>query len=450
MANIINRRVAILKTLLLTGVMLGSRSSSSGSSRLVRKHKPEVSLAIKRFIGLKADNAQVDVPKNVAFLETVGYSEVGRGSATYVRDDDLAVEFVSACPEAVIVSKDGGIFRLAESLPTIYHFGCSGTGLEDDIGAWRALCRFAIRSGLRRISLEGAIVGVRQSLELPAGIHIVSNGGQFKALDGFEGNVLVASPENEQYRDISIDVLSIDVDSKFNVDGKPIGGLQFTWISYVTIDKIFVKNCTGHGVRIENGNKNARSGGTHEVFCNYVSIRAAKNVDPYSVGFYLDGSDHCFQYGVVFGFAVGGASPGSNNFLGTWHVWSRYHEGWRQMRLGWDASGEGNRGTLEIDSPGCEDNRKPSSIENGPIGVYIHRNAIRNKLDIIINVSKWASDSVAPAFGSIIPIFIDKSNNILTLDIVDYLGRDRGRSTISDNPVYYRNNNYKNNIINIM
>ncbi|WP_315762597.1 hypothetical protein [Sphingomonas sp. Y38-1Y] len=437
MAKFTSKRRAAFRNLFSMGALLILPAAALSARRPLEREPLKGTPAEKLVIALKSKSALLDVSRSVSLIETLGYGEVGRGSARYVRDHAIAPEIVKQIPEAVIVAKDGSVFRIAEELPTIYHFGGVGTGYHDDADAWAALCRFAETTGARRVSLAGAIVGARRPFILPAGVSLEARGGQFKALSNFIGETVVSSPENQQYRDLTIDLLDIDVDGQMSSEGRPIGGLCFPWASYVTIDKIFVRNCTGFGVQIRKGVEGAVSGSTHELFCSYISIMAAQNVSKDAVGFSVDGSDHCFQYGVVFGFAVGGASPGSNNFLGTWHVWSRYREGWTQMRLGWDASGEGNRAVLEIDSPGCVDASEPSSLANGPVGVHLHNHAIRNKIEILINVSRWGSASSMPKPKSIIPIFIETGGNRIDLDIVDYLGRVRKNSTISDSRVVY-------------
>ncbi len=381
---------------------------------------------------LKIDFDKAGAYLSDAAVHTAGFNRIGIGEGRYVHDKSASDVFAKQFPAATITDHSGRIFRLVQDRIGPSHFGAYGDGLRDDWPAWDECCRYARQFGIKTIFLNGSSLYGSKTFELPVGINIESSGAVFYPLDNFEGDCVVSTPDGEIYNDVMIDSLSVDVLGKRSVSGQPISGVIFKWISYIRVGRVIVENSTGNGLQILKGKTGAPEGSTHQLYLEYASIKADKNADPEATGVTIDGSDHFFGYGVVFGFSVGGSSVGSNNALGTWHVWSRYRAGWRQMRLGWDAVGEGNRGTIEVDSPGMVVPTEKPSLENGPVGIHVHGNAIRNRLDVIVNVSRWGDPGIRPPPMSITPAMVEVKNSIIDVDVVDYLGRIAGVTTIKE------------------
>lgn len=382
-------------------------------------------------IGLFSKNRRPQIPADVEVVLSEGHHRPGVGIGFYSLDARVDAQFNERHPNGSFIAADGRGFRLGDRIPNPYQFGAIGDGTLDDEPAWRALCAFATEVKLPRITLGSATLGGQRPFILPLGIDVADEGGKFMALSPFSGGEVVSTPAGVLYLNTHLATVRADVANLRNVEGGPISAFRFRWIGYVKADRLEGENVTGHGLVVEPGDQKSFKGATRDLFCDFVEMRASKRVDPSSSGVVINGSDHAFRFGTCVGFPIGGSSPGANNFLGIWHVWSSYHEGWPQMRLGWDASGEGNQGTIEVDSPGAVDRSRPTSLENGPVGVHLHANGIRNDLKIIVNVSNWGSSAVKPRPGSIVPVLIAQSRNKVTVDVVDYAERSTGKALVA-------------------
>lgn len=365
-------------------------------------------------------------------LNVLGYftpGDLGQAFYTY--------STVQSAGAGRIQSADGAWWEVQVAEPSPFHFGAKGDGSISDVPAWDACQAYARAKSRASVYLAGKWLYGTDTFYLQPGVRLVSGGGGFRAIAPFSGAAVFATPNATLYINGGADVLRVDVNDLRTAGGAGIKGVVFDWVKYSFFEQIYVDKSTSTGLQVNAGSYGSPLGNTGDFRAGFVECRASQvanggvAVDANAYGVYIDGSDHEIRGGMAVGYPVGGATPCANSRLGKWHVWSTYHTGWSQMRVGWDWSGEGNQGFVEVDSPGAINPANPTTWLNGPLGVVVHQNAIRSKLAVMINISNFGDAGVFPAPGSVLPVVVANSYNEIDLDIVDYYQRQTGTSLVA-------------------